>query len=191
MRRFLFALLTVLALGGCAHPISMTPDLTSMTGTGQAKLDRKVGLAISDEDRRREVTTPGGGGDMVSYFPYRDLEVGMYMALSETFAGVSRVGGPADPKVAAEGLGFVFVPRLLTTSSSASGLTWPPTDFNVILTCKVFDGAGKEVAELSARGQGHAEFDEFKKDYSLAARRASEDVVKKFIAIVGATPALR
>jgi hypothetical protein len=31
---------------------------------------KKAAYYISDEDRAREVTTPGGGGDKVRYFPY-------------------------------------------------------------------------------------------------------------------------
>ena len=164
-------------LQGCAHPISLNPDLAVVKAGSAAKIDRKVGFYIGDDDRKREVTTPGGGGDKVSYFPYRDMEADL--ALSESFTTVTRVNGPADPRVKAEGLNYVISPVIKTQSSSPSPLTWPPTVFTVELTCRVTDADGKPVSEVKATGTGNAEFSEFKGNHSLSAKRAVEDALSK------------
>ncbi len=188
----LSALLLATALGGCAHPISLSGNAVALTGTGTGKLDRAVGLGITEEDRKREVTGPAGGGDKVTYQPYRDLETGLYVALSEIFARVSRITGISDPKVKSEALDYIITPNIATTSFSPSLVTWPPTIFTVELTCKVVDAAGKAMTEVRVMGEGRAEFDEFKSDVSLAARRASDDALKKLVkALSDAKPQLR
>lgn len=195
MQRILFALSALLltaALGGCAHPISLAGNAVALTGTGTGKLDRAVGLSITEEDRKREVTGPAGGGDKVTYQPYRDLETGLYIALSETFARVSRITGINDPKVKSDALDYIITPSIATTSFSPSLMTWPPTIFTVELTCKVVDAAGKAMTEVRVMGEGRAEFDEFKSDVSLAAKRASDDALKKLVkALSDAKPQLR
>lgn len=175
------ALLVVALVAGCAHPVSLAGDVTSLAGTGSGKIDKAAGLNISDDDRKREVTSPGGGGDKVSYLPYRDLETGLYVALSETFSKVALVKGPNDPKAKAEGLNYVFTTNITTTSYSPSMLTWPPTVFTVEISGKFSDPDGKTVTELRAVGDGRAEYDEFKTDFSLAAKRAAMDALKKLI----------
>jgi hypothetical protein len=192
MRRLLLALsglLLAAVISGCAHPISLAGNVAGLAGTGTGKLDKAVGLSMTDEDRKREVIGPGGGGDKVSYLPYRDLETGMYIALSETFARVSRVNGISDPKVKADGLNYVVTPALSTTSYSPSIFTWPPTIFTIELTCKVIDADGKAVTEVRVMGEGRAEYEEFKGDFSLSAKRAAEDALKKLIkALADAKP---
>lgn len=174
----LAACLVVLATG-CAHPISLSGEVAQPSAAAASKLDRKVGLAITDEQRKLEVTTPGGGGDKVSYVPYRDLEPALYFALGELFLDVRKISGPTDPKVQAEGLSYIVTPTISTTSFSPSMLTWPPTVFTVDLSCRVSDLQNKVVAEVKVQGEGRAEFDEFKKDVSLSAKRASEDALRK------------
>ena len=177
----LTALVAVLALGGCAHPISLQSDTGTLVGLGGGrKIDRKVALAIPEAQKAREVTSAGGGGDQVSYFPYRDLETGLYVVLSESFTGVTRVGSVEDPKVAQEGASLVFVPEITTTSYSPSLLTWPPTVFTVTIDATVRTPANAVVTQVRAQGEGRAEFDEFKSDFSLSARRAAQDALRKF-----------
>jgi len=186
------ALLFAALAAGCAHPISLNGNATSVVGMGKDKIDKKVGLAISDADRQREVTGPGGGGDKVRYFPYRDLETGLYIAMTEAFSEVVRVNGGADPKVKAESLNYVVTPVLVTNSYSPSIVTWPPTVFTIELTCKITDAEGKPVTEVKVQGDGRAEFDEFKANHSLSASRATDDLLKKLIAaIAAAAPKLR
>lgn len=190
------ALILAALLGGCAHPITLSPDLSQLTAAansaGTSKLDAAVGLSISDEEKARQVTSSGGGGDKVSYQPYRDLETGLYAALSNSFAKVSKVNGLADPKVQAQGIRYVIHPTIATTSYSGSVLTWPPTIFTVNLSCQVLDTQGHTVTEVHASGEGRAEFDEFKHDTSLSARRAALDALNKLVkAFADAAQALR
>jgi hypothetical protein len=174
------ALFAALLAGGCAHPISLAADAGSLgAASAGGKIDRKVGLVITEDQRKREVVSPGGGGDKVSYFPYRDLEAGLYFTLAESFAGVSRITGAGDPKVAADGLTLIVVPEISTTSHSPSLLTWPPTIFTVELACTVKDARDQVVLQFRVQGEGRAEFDEFKADTSLSAKRASTDALRK------------
>lgn len=184
MRRFLLTLsglLLAAVISGCAHPISLVGNAAVLVGTGTGKLDKAAGLSMTDADRTSEVIGPGGGGDKVSYRPFRDMETGLYMALSETFARVSRVNGISDPKVKSEGLNYIVTPSIATTSFSPSLFTWPPTIFTIELTCKVVDADGKAVTEVRAMGEGRAEFEEFKGDFSLSAKRAAEDALRKLV----------
>jgi hypothetical protein len=184
-------LTVVLWLSGCAHPLTLSPNLAAISGTAEKKIEKRVGLLMTDADRQVQVTTPGGGGDKVSYFPYRDLEPALYVALSESFASVSRVASLSDPKVAAERLDYLVKPTVQTTSFSDSALTWPPTVFTIELIVKVNNTAGSQVTELRVMGDGRASFDEFKGQFGLAANRAAEDAVKKLIQALGNSPALR
>jgi hypothetical protein len=188
MKRLLslaFALAVAALAVGCAHPISLTTDAGKLVGTAKVpKTDRKVALVMTEDQKKLELQTPGGGGDKVSYFPYRDLESGLYVALSESFASVSRVSSLADPKVKADGLSLMFVPDVATTSYSPSLLTWPPTVFTVTLGMDIKDTNNVTVKKLQVQGEGRAEFDEFKGDFSLSAKRAAEDALKKLIKAV-------
>lgn len=178
------ALVIVAFVSGCAHPISLTGNFAELAGSGTSKLDKAVGLTISDANRTLEITGPGGGGDKVSYFPYRDLETGVYLALSESFSKVVRLNGVADPKVKEQALNYLITPVISTTSASPSLVTWPPTKFTVELICKVSDIDGKPVMEIRAYGEGRAEFDEFKKDFSLASKRAADAVLKNLVKVL-------
>jgi len=178
-------------LGGCAHPLTLSPNLVTISGTGEKKIEKRVGLLVTDADRQVQVTTPGGGGDKVSYFPYRDLEPALYLALTEAFASVARVTSLSDPKVAAERLHYVIKPSLQTTSFSDSVLTWPPTSFTIEVIAKVSDTAGNLVSEVRVMGEGRATFDEFKGQMGLSANRAAEDAVRKLIEALGSSPTLR
>lgn len=179
------ALAGVAMLTGCAHPISLSSDVSRLLNSGQPKVDRKVGLVITDDQRKLTVETAGGGGDKVSYQPYKDLEPGLYVALAESFGTVTSVTGPADPKVGAEGLSHLVVPVLTTTSFSPSLLTWPPTVFTVEVSLSFNDLQNKPVAQARVQGEGRAEFDEFKTDLSMSARRAAEDALRKLVKAVG------
>ena len=148
----------VLLLVGCAHPISMAPKMSAFDARQENKIiSKNVGYYISEEDRTREVTTPGGGGDKVSYFPYKDLEPGLYKVLSNIFKDVYPIKSLGDKDYLAENkIAYVLIPRIETTSSSDSPFTWPPTDFTVSLPTAVSleilsvisDKGFKAIAEL-------------------------------------------
>lgn len=186
----LAALVLAAAAGGCAHPISLQGDTGVLVGAvAGPKIDRKVALAISEAQKAQQVTTAAGGGDKVSYFPYRDLETGLYVALSEAFTGVTRVSSPTDPKVAQDNATLVFVPEVTTTSYSPSLLTWPPTVFTIQIDASVRNAANAPVTQIRVQGEGRAEFDEFKSDFSLSAKRAAQDALRKLLEAIKARAA--
>lgn len=177
--RLAAAAAVVALLAACAHPISLEP--TQVPERKEAALvKKKVGYVITDADKAKEVTTPGGGGDKVSYYPYRDMEKALRGALRTVYEDVSTVKAANDlPAIQQAGLAYVFTPQITTTSSSSSPFTWPPTQFGVEVSCTVTDPQGAVVAQVRANGAGAAEFSEFRSDFSLSARRAVADVVEK------------
>jgi hypothetical protein len=76
--------------------------------------------------------------------------------------------------IAEKGISIVLRPTIGTSSNSPSLLTWPPTEFVVIIEIKAIDAAGKPLWADTVTAKGNAEFDEFKSDFGLAAKRASE-----------------
>lgn len=189
--KLLLASLTSAVLFGCAHPISMKPDLTSLKSQG-SPIEKQVGYYMADTSKALEVTTPGGGGDKVRYFPYRDIEPGFYKALSEVFSNVSKIKNAKDlDEVSKSGISLLIVPEITTTSSSPSPFTWPPTLFSVTLSCSITDATGQSIRTFSVTGNGNAEFDEFKKNFSLASERATNDALSKLIVALQEAPELR
>ncbi|SEK65580.1 hypothetical protein SAMN05518845_102279 [Variovorax sp. YR750] len=167
------ALSALLLLAGCVHPITMITE--TAPARSQAHLvPKKVAYVMTDADRDLEVVTPGGSGDRVSYYPYRDLEKSIRDALRAVYRDVVvlRTAGDAKANEAA-GVSLVFSPRIKTDSSSSSLISWPPTSFTAEVSCVVTDAAGAEVSRVRAVGNGTAEFGEFKGDFGLAARRAA------------------
>lgn len=188
-----FSVMGCVVLFGCAHPITMNPDLAVVAAPAGAKpLNKKVGYYMPDALRSVEVTTPGGGGDKVRYFPYRDIEPGFYKALSEAFTSVSKVQNPKDAAaLQADGITLLITPEVTTSSSSDGAFTWPPTQFTVRLVCAIADANGKPVETIRVSGEGAATFSEFKSNFSLAAVRASNDALVKLIKALGESAALR
>lgn len=184
--------LACVVLFGCAHPISMNPNLANVQVKDIAPIDRQVGFYISDANKALEVTTAGGGGDKVRYFPYRDIEAGFYKALAEVFRGVSKVKEPTmTDDMRKSGISLLIVPEISTTSSSPSPFTWPPTQFTLTLSSTVFDAAGRVLRKVTVVGEGKAEFDEFKGNHSLSAVRASNDALSKLIVALARSLDLR
>ncbi|GJH05702.1 hypothetical protein [Paraburkholderia terrae] len=167
-------------MSGCAHDITISGDSSTLIGRSATPINKTVGLVITDQERTKEVVTPGGGGDKVSYKPYRDLELPIYLELNNVFKDVVKLNEQPDATtIRAKNLSYIVTPSITTTSSSASLLTWPPTDFTVTLECTVTDPTGKLVEKKSVTGSGHAEFSEFKRNFGLAAQRATLDAVQK------------
>ncbi|HWT20430.1 MAG TPA: hypothetical protein VN280_16050 [Variovorax sp.] len=160
-------------LAACAHPITMITE-TAPPRSQARLLPKKVAYVMTDAQRDQQVTTAGGSGDRVSYYPYRDLEKSIRDALRAVYRDVVvlRTAGDAKANEAA-GVSLVFTPQIKTDSSSSSWITWPPTSFTAEVSCVVSDAAGAEVTRVRAVGNGTAEFGEFNGDYGLAARRAA------------------
>ena len=177
--RLLAASALVALLAACAHPISINAQETPPRVEAQL-IQKKVAYAVSDADRKKEVITPGGGGDRVSYYPYRDLEKGMREALRAVYQDVVVIASTTDKAAVQEsGAALIFKPEITTTSSSPSPFTWPPTQFSTDISCVVADATGVEITKLRVQGSGAAEFSEFKSNFSLAAQRAGTDVAAK------------
>jgi len=161
---------------GCAHQINITPPLNTLDVAGLAKIEKNVGYYISPDDSSKEITTPGGGGDKVKYFPYKESEPALNKILSNIFSKVYSLASIDDKQfISSNNISYVFIPKIETTSSSESAFTWPPTRFTVSLECKATDSSGV-IWEKSVQGEGEATFDEFKQDFPLAAKRAVKNV---------------
>jgi hypothetical protein len=173
MPRLAAALATVVLLAGCAHPITMITE-TAPPRSAAHLIPKKVAYVMTDAQRDLQVTTAGGSGDRVSYYPYRDLEKSIRDALRAVYRNVVvlRTAGDAKANEAA-GVSLVFTPQIKTDSSSSSWVTWPPTSFTAEVSCVVSNAAGAEVTRVRAVGNGTAELGEFNGDYGLAARRAA------------------
>ena len=183
----------VMMAAGCAHQMTMRADIAGLAlPAGAIRIPRNIGLYISPENRAKEVTTAGGGGDKVSYRPYGDLETGLYKVLGNAFQNVDLLGTLNDANsIAKHSLTLIAIPEIATTSSSTGVFTWMATDFTVQLSCKITDVAGREVATVSSTGIGHAEYSDLRSDFSVAGERASRDALEKFQAAVLQSAALR
>ncbi len=181
----------VVLVTGCAHPVTMVPDLASVPAA-PSKINKTAGYVLSAENIAKEVETPGGGGDKVRYSPYKDLEAGLYKSFSQVFTNVVKLKGLNDAEgIASQGVSLIISPTIVTDSSSSSAFTWPPTKFSVNLTCTVIDAKGAPVTVVTATGEGAAEFEEFKSNFSLSAKRASEDALKNLVKALSESEALR
>jgi hypothetical protein len=170
----LLIVITMTVLSGCAHQIQMNPNTDSFVSSEKI-INAVVGYHISDEDRKKIVTTDGGGGDDVSYSPYKDTESILFTVLSNKFKDVYLVKNLDDNSFIKENeIKLIFIPEIITQSSSSSSFTWPPTKFVIDLTVKALNSSGNIVWEKKIKKTGEAEYDEFKTDFSLSARRAVE-----------------
>lgn len=180
--RLVAASLAVLAIAGCAHPISVTPSPAALVRTASvsSKISASVGYYISPTATATEVTTAGGGGDNVRYFPYRDIEAGLQKVLSNVFSSVVKlasVGDNSDGK--RNPVDFVLTPELVTTSGGSGFFTWPPTSFTADLATNVRDADGKLLTSIRVVGSGSAETSERLPEHGIAGRRAMEDALLK------------
>ncbi|WP_080898152.1 hypothetical protein [Variovorax paradoxus] len=179
MRRFAAALATAALLAGCSHPITMITETAPPRSVAHL-IPKKVAYVMTDAQRDLQVTTAGGSGDRVSYYPYRDLEKSIRDALRGVYRNVIVLRTANDAKAnEAAGVSLVFTPQIKTDSSSSSWITWPPTAFTAEVSCVVTDTAGAEVTRVRAVGNGTAEFGEFNGDYGLAARRAARQMTSQ------------
>ena len=131
-----------------------------------------MGYYISPDDLSKEVTTPGGGGDKVKYFPYKESEPALNKILSNIFSKVYPLTSADDKQfISSNNISYVFILKIETNSSSESAFTWPPTHFTVSIESKATDSSGV-IWQKNVKGEGEATFDEFKHDFPLAAKRA-------------------
>jgi len=176
MSKLLLAIMiiTTTLISGCAHQIQMNPNTDSFSES-ENKINKVVGYHISEQDRKKLVKTPGGGGDDITYTPYKDTESVLFTVLSNKFKDVYLVKSLEDETfIKHNEIKLIFIPKITTHSSSSSAFTWPPTKFTIDLTVKALDAKGDVFWEKQVSKTGEAEYDEFKSDFSLSARRATE-----------------
>lgn len=178
-RTFACLLLVVSAvtIGGCAHPITLSPSLTDLEArSNQQRLKPTIGYFFT-ENRTKSVTTSGGGGDDVTYEPYEDLETGIYKVLTNVFERVEVAEARSAEALNEKGIDYLLGFTINTSSYSGSAFTWPPTDFEVNLSCQITDHSGSIIDLVRVSGKGHAEWSEFNSDFSLSAKRASTEAL--------------
>lgn len=183
-----FSVQQVLALGavallsvGCAHPIKVAPTVANLeraSGDGK-KIDASVGYYIPTNAENLEVTTPGGGGDNIRYYPYKDIEAGYTYALAGVFRRVIKVSTPTPRADGNDKLDYVIEPTIVTNSGGSGFFTWPPTNFSVDITNKIRNSSGQLVASPRVLGVGAAETGERLGEHGIAGRRAMEDALNK------------
>ncbi|MEQ6918477.1 SHOCT domain-containing protein [Halomonas aquatica] len=170
------------ALSGCAHRINVAPELANIESLSHGFDNRSVsvGYYIPSELLSLEVTTPGGGGDNVRYFPYRDIETGYERVLSNVYSGVVKLRSTPDySRTKQLGLDYVIQPQIVTSSGSTGFFTWPPTNFTVDLENSIRDESGTVIAAPRVVGVGTAETAERLSDHGVAGKRAMNDALSK------------
>lgn len=190
----LLSMLTVVAIiTGCAHPLAIGPDISKVERSGSAQtIDKSVGYYIPADIRDKAVKTKGGGGDSVTYTPYKDIETAFYKMLSNVFKNVIVLKSPNDVEaIAKNSVSYIITPEITTESSSPSPFTWPPTTFSANLTCSITTPGGKMIGKPAVVGVGKAEYDEFKSDFSLSGKRATLDSLLKMQDTLLQMPELR
>jgi len=179
VRDFVKRVLIICSIGlaaGCAHPITISPPISELSAAVEDPIPATVGYYFT-ENKIKSVTTSGGGGDDVTYKPYEDLETSLYKTLSNVFERVEPLGARSEEVLTDTGIDYVMSVTISTSSSSSSALTWPPTDFEVSLSCDISNRAGDRVEGIFVIGEGQADWDEFKNDFALSAKRASKSAL--------------
>lgn len=175
---FTVALLS-LVLAGCAHPINITPDSKAYEQNLEpSKIP--VGYFISESDREMQVKQSGGGGDKVTYYPYRELEPALQKVLFQAFIDTKKLSGPPTAQnMTASKIQYAFIPEFTTEAYSSGILTWPPTKFIVKCSIRALDTDGTTVWTGKYEGVGEATNSEWNGDFGLAGKRAAANVFKK------------
>ncbi|WP_168204720.1 SHOCT domain-containing protein [Noviherbaspirillum sp. UKPF54] len=181
VRKILALTLVSLITVGCAHPISVAPTLTNIENGSETRkiIEVSVGYYISTSAENLEVTTPGGGGDNIRYYPYKDIEAAYKDTLGGVFRKVTKVSTPTLRPDGDDKLDYVIEPTIVTNSGGSGFFTWPPTNFSVDITNRIIDSTGQLVASPRVLGIGTAETGERLVDHGIAGRRAMEDALSK------------
>lgn len=175
------AIVFVAIFSGCAHKITIAPDNERINTTLEIK-QKSYSIGYFIDDINTTVITEGGGGDKVTYQPYKETESALVSVLSKHFNKVYKIENLGNKDfINKNNLKLIFTYKILTYSSSQSIFTWPPTNFIITLTCEAVDKDANIIWKDIIKDEGNAEFDEFKNDFSLSAKRASENVFKKLL----------
>ncbi|MCL9774586.1 hypothetical protein [Vibrio methylphosphonaticus] len=169
-------------MSGCSHNINLTPDYGDIEIINHEtkefiQSDEPVAYYLSTEKRETVVTSPAGGGDSVTYSPYKDLNSVIYSALSLHFADVSYIKSLDNDKDLAN-IRYIFTPTIETTSYSSSALHWPPTKFSITLKMEALNEKKEVVWSKLIKSEGNAEYSDYKSDVDFSAKQASENLYK-------------
>ncbi len=190
--RHLAPVFLLAALAGCAHPIVITPDLRAIDRNKIVPIEKAAGYYISEADRAKKVESPGGGGDKVAYYPYKELEPAFQKVLYNVFKDIKRLDAPPDAaSLKANNLFVAFTPTFVTNSSSSGVFTWMPTNFTVKIDCKAIDGEGKEIWQKHIEESATVTSNEVYADFSIAAKKASEKAFLVLQDALNTAPELR
>jgi len=178
-----YSIFIIFIMTGCSHKISIDPKLENINSIKvDKKMDVNVGYYISKELQNKKVVSSGGGGDKIDYTPYSDTEDALNVVLMKIFNKVYKINMLEDKKyISDKNIKYIFIPTIKTDSSSESLVTWPPTKFTIELKCKAIDSSNKTIWEETINSEGKAEYDEFKYDFALSARIATEKAFKTML----------
>ena len=110
-------------MAGCAHPVLITPRVEEIDRLAERQkiVKTSVGYFISTNAFNREVTTLGGGGDSVRYYPYRDIESALQRMLATVFDKVTRLNSAIDdPNLRSGNIKIIITPELITNSGGGA-----------------------------------------------------------------------
>lgn len=187
--KILFTLAFSLLFVGCAHNIKIAPDAVSPSAD---KSKTPVALYISATDKALKTTTPGGGGDKVSYTLAKDLEYSVFSLLNGNYNTVKVLESSHDvATMKSDGLSLVFEPTFGSTSSGSSLFIWPADKFSITINCKVYDQSGKLVVDKQLTGEGTATSNELMGNFAIAANRAANQVLAQLKQEIETNPALK
>jgi hypothetical protein len=190
--RLALSIFFISTLVACSTPpliahlnINIAPNVDLIRGDIEAQINLKVAYQIDEASRALEVTSPGGSGYKLHYFPYRDLDLGFSTSLGKVFSEVVPVvGTPSDAWLKKNGVSLIVKPRV-TTESFGDSILVAPRSFTVFLSCAIFNQMGEEIDNIAVIGRGGAESNEMwgidDRYRQLAATRASNDALSKLI----------
>jgi len=183
MKIIISTILAIIFMSGCSHKISLSPSLNELREVKVGNnIDVNVGYYISNEDKKAEVTTPGGGGDKVKYTPYKDIEAALNTMLSRKFSRVYSLNSMNNKNIIeTKNIKYIFTTNIHTNSSSSNILIWPPTDFSIDLTCKAVNTNNQKIWEETVSGKGYANSGELMENFSLSAKRATKEAFSKML----------
>jgi hypothetical protein len=172
----ILSFLSMLVISGCAHNIKISPEQTP--ASTQPKSKTVVAYYVSAADKSLKSTTPGGGGDKVSYQLAKDMEYGFFNVLNGAYETVKVLEASHDvEKMKTDGIALTFEPKFTSTSSGSSMMIWPADKFSITVQCKAYNNVGTVILDKAFTGQGTATSKELMGNFALAANKAAADVL--------------
>lgn len=170
-RVFLIAICILVT--ACAHRINITPSVSQLEAVKLPRIKQNVGYYISPENLKKQVVTPAGGGDNVKYLPYKESEPVLKAILLNVFVNAYQMPSLDDAQfISSRNISYIFIPEIVTNSSSRSIWIWPPSDFTVTLDCKAVEPSGGVLWKTTVDSEAHMGLPQVHQDFSLAGKVA-------------------